>query len=122
MLKANSKLNLGLMCNIIGSILIFLSDRELIFQLKKKIFIFLFFRKTECLIVIDYIPLWNTQLLIVMSCILYLDFNIYGWVDGGYSAIEYPFNKFLLSANLGEYGPGRISIYGMVSMDLYPKK
>lgn len=58
MLKANSKLNLGLMCNIIGSILIFLSDRELIFQLnKKKLFIFLFFRKTECLIVIDYIPL-----------------------------------------------------------------
>lgn len=58
MLKANSKLNLGLMCNIIGSILIFLSDRELIFQLnEKKLFIFLFFRKTECLIVIDYIPL-----------------------------------------------------------------
>lgn len=54
-------------------------------------------------------------------CILYLDFNIYGWVDGGYSAIEYPFNYVLVLANLGEYEPGRISIYGMVSMDLYPK-
>lgn len=39
-----------------------------------------------------------------MSCILYLDFNIYGWVDGGYSAIEYPFNNFLLLANLGSMG------------------
>lgn len=70
---------------------------------------------------IDYIPLCNTQLLIVLSCILYLDFNIYGWVDGGYSAIEYPFNYVLVLANLGEYWPGGISIYGMVSMDLYQK-
>lgn len=42
----------------------------------------------------------------VMYLVFRFQYKLYGWVDGGYSAIEYPFNYVLVLANLGSRGLG----------------